>query len=88
MHHAGHASDMLLRSCLIVSRSDRLQWKLEKSCKAIVRMSGRCPTGETRLTRGYDLPAKYILHTVGPMVRVATHGASLREFVRATDFSS
>jgi O-acetyl-ADP-ribose deacetylase (regulator of RNase III) len=26
-----------------------------------------CPTGEARLTRGYRLPAKFILHTVGPV---------------------
>eukprot|EP01064_Diplonema_japonicum_P015904 TRINITY_DN2392_c0_g1_i1.p1 TRINITY_DN2392_c0_g1~~TRINITY_DN2392_c0_g1_i1.p1 ORF type:complete len:336 (+),score=70.35 TRINITY_DN2392_c0_g1_i1:43-1050(+) len=27
---------------------------------------GGCPTGETRVTKGYKMPAKYILHTVGP----------------------
>jgi len=26
-----------------------------------------CPTGKTKITRGYNLPAKYVLHTVGPM---------------------
>jgi O-acetyl-ADP-ribose deacetylase (regulator of RNase III) len=25
-----------------------------------------CPTGEARLTRGYKLPARYVIHTVGP----------------------
>jgi O-acetyl-ADP-ribose deacetylase (regulator of RNase III) len=26
-----------------------------------------CPTGEARITRGYDLPAKHVIHTVGPV---------------------
>ena len=28
---------------------------------------GGCPTGEARLTRGYRLPAKFVIHTVGPV---------------------
>ena len=27
-----------------------------------------CPTGQTKMTCGYDLPAKYVLHSVGPMM--------------------
>ncbi len=26
-----------------------------------------CPTGEARLTRGYNLPARFVIHTVGPV---------------------
>ncbi len=28
---------------------------------------GGCPTGEARLTRGYRLPARWVIHTVGPV---------------------
>lgn len=31
------------------------------------REIGGCPTGEARITRGYNLPAKYVIHTVGPI---------------------
>jgi len=31
------------------------------------RTIGRCPTGEARLTNGFKLPAKYVIHTVGPV---------------------
>jgi O-acetyl-ADP-ribose deacetylase (regulator of RNase III) len=30
------------------------------------RMLGGCPPGEARLTRGYRLPARHVIHTVGP----------------------
>jgi O-acetyl-ADP-ribose deacetylase (regulator of RNase III) len=28
---------------------------------------GGCPTGEARITKGYRLPAKFVIHTVGPV---------------------
>lgn len=31
------------------------------------RRIGGCPTGEARLTKGYRLPARYVIHTVGPV---------------------
>ena len=31
------------------------------------RQLGGCPTGEARITRGYRLPAKHVIHTVGPV---------------------
>lgn len=37
--------------------------ELLAECRAI----GGCPTGEARLTRGYLLPARFVIHTVGPV---------------------
>lgn len=31
------------------------------------RTLGGCPTGESRITRGYRLPASHVIHTVGPV---------------------
>jgi O-acetyl-ADP-ribose deacetylase (regulator of RNase III) len=31
------------------------------------RKIGGCPTGQARLTPGFDLPAKWVIHTVGPV---------------------
>lgn len=38
------------------------------------RTLGGCPTGEARLTRGHRLPARYVIHAVGPVWRGGTHG--------------
>jgi O-acetyl-ADP-ribose deacetylase (regulator of RNase III) len=35
---------------------------------------GGCPTGEARITRGYRLKARHVIHTVGPVWRGGTHG--------------
>nr|WP_252733752.1 O-acetyl-ADP-ribose deacetylase [Paracoccus marinaquae] len=31
------------------------------------RLIGGCPTGEARITRAYNLPARHVIHTVGPV---------------------
>ena len=33
------------------------------------RQIGGCPTGEARITKGYRLPARWVIHTVGPVWR-------------------
>jgi O-acetyl-ADP-ribose deacetylase len=33
------------------------------------RQIGGCPTGEARITKGYRLPARFVIHTVGPVWR-------------------
>jgi O-acetyl-ADP-ribose deacetylase (regulator of RNase III) len=37
--------------------------ELLQECRAI----GGCPTGEARITGGYNLPARFVIHTVGPV---------------------
>jgi O-acetyl-ADP-ribose deacetylase (regulator of RNase III) len=33
-----------------------------------------CQTGEAKITKGYRLPARYVIHTVGPIYRDGRHG--------------
>ena len=44
--------------------------ELLEECRRI----GGCPTGEARLTRGYRLPARFVIHTVGPVWRGGRSG--------------
>ncbi len=37
------------------------------------RTFGGCPTGEARLTAGYNLPAEHVIHTVGPVWQGGGH---------------
>lgn len=45
--------------------------QLLDACRAIpeTRPGVRCPTGEARITPGFDLPARFVIHTVGPVWR-------------------
>ena len=50
--------------------------ELYEACLKVpeVRPGVRCPTGEARITPGFKLPAKYVIHTVGPVYRDGQHG--------------
>jgi O-acetyl-ADP-ribose deacetylase (regulator of RNase III) len=38
------------------------------------RTLGGCPTGQARISRGYRLPARWVIHTVGPVWRSGNQG--------------
>jgi O-acetyl-ADP-ribose deacetylase (regulator of RNase III) len=50
--------------------------ELLAACRAVaeVRPGVRCPTGESRITPGFRLPARHIIHTVGPVWRGGASG--------------
>jgi O-acetyl-ADP-ribose deacetylase (regulator of RNase III) len=49
---------------------------LLQACRAIPEVASgvRCPTGEARITPGFALPARHVIHTVGPVWRGGTAG--------------
>ena len=43
--------------------------KILEECREIIKKIGRLPTGQAVITTGGNLPAKYVIHTVGPIYR-------------------
>jgi O-acetyl-ADP-ribose deacetylase len=54
---------------------------LLKECRSFPGEPVRCRTGDVKVTGGYDLKAKYVIHAVGPVWRGGTHGEP--EFLRS-----
>jgi O-acetyl-ADP-ribose deacetylase (regulator of RNase III) len=50
--------------------------ELVEACRAFpeVRTGVRCPTGQARLTAAFRLPARFVVHTVGPVWRGGKRG--------------
>lgn len=49
--------------------------ELRKACEAYAEDGGvRCPVGYVRVTPAFRLPAKFVIHTVGPIWRDGAHG--------------
>jgi O-acetyl-ADP-ribose deacetylase (regulator of RNase III) len=50
--------------------------QLLAACRALPEVSAgvRCPTGEARITPGFELPARWVIHTVGPIWHGGHHG--------------
>ncbi|TDG12578.1 O-acetyl-ADP-ribose deacetylase [Seongchinamella unica] len=47
-------------------------------CRKVPAVNGiRCPTGEARITGAGNLPARYVIHTVGPVYHQVSHPAAL-----------
>lgn len=48
--------------------------RLDEACAEIRRARGGCPVGQAVLTPGFNLPARHIIHTVGPVWHGGTRG--------------
>ena len=47
-----------------------IHWAAGEGLLEECRGLGRCPTGEARITKGYNLPCRHVIHTVGPVYKL------------------
>jgi len=57
--------------------------KLLEECRTL----GGCPPGEALITGGYNLPARYVIHTVGPIFHMMDPGQAERLLIRCYENS-
>ena len=60
--------------------------ELLEACKAVpeLYLGVRCPTGEARITEGFALPARYVIHTVGPRYSMPNAASLLASAFRSS----
>lgn len=58
--------------------------ELVRACRSLPETTPgvRCPTGEARITPGFRLPARYVIHTVGPVWHGGVFGYPVEEATR------
>ena len=49
-----------------------------EECKKIIAKQGSCPTGEAVITTGGNLPAQFVIHTVGPVWTGGNNGEPMK----------
>lgn len=54
-----------------------IHWAAGSELLEACRGLGGCPTGEARLTPGFRLPARFVIHTVGPVYGLDPHAEDL-----------
>jgi len=47
-----------------------IHWAAGEELLEECRKVGRCPTGEAKITGGYKLPSRHVIHTVGPVYKL------------------